>query len=595
MASQQGQAFEDLRNTISECSRVVRHRWRIALLGLCTIGSVAFWWSQYLPREYSSATVFERRDDVVLQNLVASNSPYGFSHLKSTMKMDMTGSRALAQAAVRCGLLPDGTFAGEGPLSPEERNALQEILGRYKLRAAVSFLHSSSNLDTLQLSCAANDPELPSKFVVALRDNYIEQTRERIREILVGTQEFFQTEIGQIRAQLSQTEERLSQDFDEFTGIDPTDTVSVGNHLEMLRQRRDGDFDRKAELEAQIGARLEFLEQGPRLYENLAGPAATSQPAAQGSAHPPQNPFDPALEKAIQQVRAQLLELVTVRKMTMEHPAVRDLQGRLEALEDLRMTLATAEDGPELASDIVTATGNEQVSDSYRQWQTQKLRVQMELEALQRQFELASERLEASEARVQRVEGLYERLRSEHDDLRRLHEQRSEQHAELALWQNHLQRLERVLAAESGERGTQFALIEDPRAIATLIKPRLSSIFVVCLGLGLAAGALLVAVAELFDRSFRSVGQVTRSLGIPVLECISVIQTPRERRKQLLSRLIWTPTLALLLCALLTSSALAYASVARPSLHKRAMHKVNHVLDSVGLAVVSPSALDSSL
>jgi hypothetical protein len=92
-----------------------------------------------------------------------------------------------------------------------------------------------------------------------------------------------------------------------------------------------------------------------------------------------------------------------------------------------------------------------------------------------------------------------------------------------------------------------------------------------------------VALAELFDRSFRSVGQVTRVLGIPVLECIGVIQTPREKRKAALARLIWTPTLGVLVLSLVTSAALAYASLQMPAVHARAMQRFETVLKTVGV------------
>jgi len=116
-----------------------------------------------------------------------------------------------------------------------------------------------------------------------------------------------------------------------------------------------------------------------------------------------------------------------------------------------------------------------------------------------------------------------------------------------------------------------------------------ASVFVVCSGLGLAAATLLVALAELFDRSFRSVGQVTRVLGIPVLECIGTMSTPRERRRTAVRRLVWTPTLTMLVLSLVASAALAYTSLMMPAVHADAMRRVNRVLGTVGVTWLCPA------
>jgi hypothetical protein len=207
------------------------------------------------------------------------------------------------------------------------------------------------------------------------------------------------------------------------------------------------------------------------------------------------------------------------------------------------------------------------------------VRVELELDSLRRQLAIAQQQFAEIDGRATRFAALYDQLLTDAGGLRELREKQGEHTNELAVWQTHLTQLDRVLAAESGQRGTQFALIEEPKDVTRPTRPRIHSIFLVCAGLGLAAGALLVALAELLDRSFRSVGQVTRVLGLPVLECVGVIPTPRERRRAVLSRMAWAPALVLLVGLLLGTAGLAYVSLTRPELYRR-------VLDRAGVASV---------
>lgn len=571
MPSQQDRPLDELRNTVHGYARIIRRRWRVALTAACLVGAAAFWGSQYLPRQYVATTVFERRDDVVLRNLIHSKSPYSFALLKSSIVRDMSGSRALAEAAIAAGLLPDGSITSEQALSNDEQQRVDAALSKYDLRASVHMIHSSASLDTIELRCHANDPALARRFVVALRDGYIMRTRGRISEILSGTREFFTGEVARFQQQVADAGRRLKNQFGEFPGVDPTDPVSVGARLEYVQSERLRLAQRKAEIAAQISARERFLT-------SSALTVASDAETGAGSVSRAAPEIGSAVEKAIAQTEQELADAIVVRRMTDEHPVVLGLRRKLQALRSARGSGAEVQ----VAAAAPKFGAREDLRKRDPVLAGQRLRVELELDAFRAQHEIAAASLAQAEERFNKVSSVYSRLVEASDELQGLQVRLDEDKAAAAVWRQHLTQLERVLAAENEQRGTQFALVEEPKENAYAIKPWATSILVVCLGCGLAAAVLLVALVELLDRSFRSTGQVTRTLGLPVLESIGVINTPRVKRRQLLSRLAWTPALCVLLGSLLATAALAYASLERPTLHARAMGKVDQVLETFG-------------
>jgi hypothetical protein len=74
-----------------------------------------------------------------------------------------------------------------------------------------------------------------------------------------------------------------------------------------------------------------------------------------------------------------------------------------------------------------------------------------------------------------------------------------------------------------------------------------------------------VLIAELLDRSYRTVKQLRTSLGIPVIEGIDEIVTRVLRRRRLVHRFLLMPTMAMLAVgAMFLAGALAYLSVESP-------------------------------
>ncbi|MCH8807992.1 MAG: hypothetical protein IH986_18150 [Planctomycetes bacterium] len=581
MSTHQDRAFDDLRNTLGEYMRIVRHRWKLALIGLGLVGSLGFWYSQKLPREYRAMTIFERRDDAVIQQLIQSKSPYSFASLKSSIVLDMTGSRALANAALDMGLLQPGEISDDRALSDRDLKRLDAAIGRYGLRASVRLMHSSANHDTIQLRCEANDPKKARQFTIALRDRYIQDSRDRITEILSRTHQFFTRELERYQKGAAATNLELRGLFDEFPGVDPTDPSSAGMRLTTLRQEATRLAQRQEEIAADIAAREQFLMSVP-VVEVESDPRRIAAPPDA----PPRLPeTEETIRRAIQTVEASIDRAVTVDRKTIEHPDVKTLYRKLEGLFAARQMLRDmqAEQQDEAAPHKPKVIGEE-----FARWSAQKIRVELELDALRKQLAFVVGRFQEADLKRQRFEKLYAQLLEKGDHLAVLEQRLQEDAAIVTAWRQYLLQLNRVLAAESEQRGTQFALIEEPKEISRASSPRVSSVFAACIGFGLAAAALCIALAELLDRSFRSAGQVTRVLGVPVLASVGVIATPKEVRRRRLRGVLWTPTLGILVVALGTMASLAYTSLENPVVYGRAIAKIDRALASIGLP---PTAL----
>lgn len=584
---QQEHSFEEIRKTLGDYSAIIRRRWRLGLLALGIVTSTAFWYSQYLPREYSAATTFERADDVVLQNLIQSNSPYSFVHLKSTLTNDMIGTRAIANAAVRLGIVDDPAMQSSGALSDREQEIVDRELGSYDMTPYVRLSSSSASRDTIILRVNANDPSIARNFVTTLRDQYIDDTQIRITEILQQTKGYFESEIDRLTGKVTRINTTLEARVSEFPGVNLADLEGAADRLaDMLSEKQRLD-ERYAGLKAEIDAREGFLRTGA---EAFASEAAEKQ-AAEASGTPTSPSFrersttELSLATQIKKLRSEIDDLLVVRRMLPAHPEVAARQDKLDILEQTladveaeearRDALARQQAGVPIITQNPTSVSPH--------WVGQRLRVEMELDALRKQAAATKLDLELATQQTAQFEEFFQRIVSQEDDFRHAMDERDEHLATINDWRQHLMTLNRVLAAQNEERGTQFVLIEEPKAIVRPVKPRVSSIFAISIALGLAAAAFAITLSELLDNSFRNAAQVARAINIPVLESIGIIDTPRESQRRMKSRLAWAPAISLAMLALITTGSLAYVSLNDPELHKKALGRVGRAISAVGL------------
>ncbi len=131
-----------------------------------------------------------------------------------------------------------------------------------------------------------------------------------------------------------------------------------------------------------------------------------------------------------------------------------------------------------------------------------------------------------------------------------------------------------ILSADESQRGISFAELTPPTACIKPISPRSTTVLALSILAGLGAGAVGVLRKELFDQTYHTTKQVTRSLGLAVLESVEEFITSVERARLFRRRVIYAPTIVLvLLSAVGISCAAAFLSIERPKTYDRLMNK----------------------
>ncbi len=551
----------DPRRTFNEVLRVVHQRQRVFFVPFCLTLTGALLASHYIPRSYTASTIFERRDDVAIADLVRQNSPHSFDTIRRSLELDLKGPAAVVVAIGEvAGQASTGqTYAGEElPVDPVER---QEFVASLIEEINLKMLEKSNHLDLIEVRCRGRDPLLAQQLTKRLRDGYVERTGQRITSVLADAKGFFEAQTAKHQEAVERLESQIVTMEEEYPGVRPGEPATVYTQLTTLENKRDQLESKKRELEAKIGAHQRFLD-------NFG-----SLPVVDSSGRPVRGPLGALdrqrlrMEAQINEVRDEITDLMTVRQMTAQHPTVVALNQKLQHLQSQFVGLAAATSQP--AEDGATAVA---FADSESAaWLSQRGAIEMELEAAREILAATALEWQAINERIAATEQLQGNVVDRRQSYRSKLAALDRAKADLAVWRGNLGRVSRHLTAEQQDRGIQFATIEEAGLNLRPVWPRASTVFVLALVLGVTAGSGCVALAELLDRSFRTVGQLRRSLNLSVLESVSEIVTPALRRRRLVGQLVIGPAVAVaLMMSLVVAGTATYLRLERPQFYQTA-------------------------
>ncbi len=532
----------DIRHMLHEAWRVVSARRWYFVFPCCIFATVSFAVSLRLPRQFTSTTVIKRESDPVFANLAGKSWMQPYEDIRNRTNQRIT-DESFIESVLQDLDLPAGLekFA-DGTLTPAAARSRKSLASSIAAGLVVRNVESSQSRDIIAIDLLSAQPDGMVDVLAAVRDRYIERARADTIGILRNVEAFLLSETDRCRSEMVKAQRRLVEYELHYPGIRP-----------------DGADPAHAEQAALIVEKVELGRRRDDLTMNKV--RHNTILAAHGEGHgcdapttrQEPNPRYAELVAEIDRLAATMVEMRNVKAMTEAHPEVvrhRELIAvRREELAKLSPTVSVPANDPSRSADAYAAVerARQELSNTEAQLASIDGRladVATRLASLERQRALAVEHRQE-----------YVKQAAESERLA----------AELGSWQEAIAPIQNALYLENKNRSIHFATVKEAVCSAKPTSPQGMLVMMICIGAGLAAGALSVILVELFDRSYRTVKQLTTSIGIPIIESIDEIVTAASQKRRIFRNLLFLPGLAvLLMAAAIFSGTVAYVSLERP-------------------------------
>jgi len=578
--------LSELRGSVGEVLRIISVRRWMFIVPFCVVTTGAFILSLYVPRRFEASTMFERRDDPVLMNLPRTNGTGAFEIFRRTIVQDVANISMIRDAVHRLRLAERPTDEQVTlPMAPEAiAQREQRLAAQISSGLRLSFRHSSEHLDVIEIKYSTPDASSMLDVLNEVRDSYIRSVQKRISEHLKSTKQWFDQESEKRQSVVDALDEQFRQFKDSHRGLDPLNPE--GSFRELAAAKADlVELGRKArDLRIRMEGRKSLLEIGPPMRQE-GGKTSTSQQVWRSSE-------TTRLMAELKQVEDQILDLKTARNMTERHPSVVALREQSEHINS-ELKQQQAKDA-KMVSELSPKDANSPVVDS--PWLAAKSQTESDLVVLQQLLaDNAAEMKEVSED-VAELEQIRDSAKAQRKEFSVRRAEMKGALADLSLYKRYSDQVARLLAAEKSQKGILFEKIRPASGSRTPVSPRVSTVLLLTFVAGLVSGVVMILLSELFDRTIRTRRQVSRILGLPILESIDEIVGSASRRKKMLTRAVFIPAIMTTMFAVVTlSGTVAYLSLKHKPLYERAMQIPRSVLRTFAEGASGAQTVTSAL
>jgi polysaccharide chain length determinant protein (PEP-CTERM system associated) len=428
-----------------------------------------------LPREYRSFTTVLVEPQEVPENLVRSVVQQDVLQQIELLRHRVTGHANISKLIDQIGAAkidPSGLRSREELVTEIRENTNIRLPRKKDIEFAPVF----------KISHVSADPEIAAAVASGIADLFISENVKDREQQASSTAQFLDRELERIREEVSLQEEQLG----------------------TFRQERMGSLPEQLDTNLRALDRLNF-----ELAANLESQEAMNQRMAllrrQTEGEVPGLPSSRAL--ALADARKQLFE--AERVYTDEHPNVQHLKAQIERLEN-----QTAEEA--LAERSESGVGVDEPRPIPVEFRPEIEAAQFELQARKRREERIRAEIETLQAKVDATPIREQELRNLTRDYANLTDT---YHTLLA--KKYDAAISRNL--ERAQKGQKFELARRARVPKKPFWPDPLVLLPAGAGFGIGLALVFIVISELRNPAFRSVGRLTRMIGLPVFASIPAI------------------------------------------------------------------------
>ncbi len=433
-----------------------------------------------LPRSYTSSTTLLVEPQEIPKKFIETTVTVGIKQRLDTLQERVTSYSNLLTVIER---------VGAEALAPETEASTEDLMAIIRRNLGVALgARQRGNPAVFNITYTHPDPSVAAQVAREVADLFItENIKERARQA-EATASFLDDELTRVQREVERREEEIRHFKQEGLGALPSQLSANLRELDRLN----------SSLEANDEAQLKLREKLTTLRSQLAA-------VASGSASATLNLQPRGKAAILEQTRSQLV--LARRVYTDEHPNVIRLQAEIERLErEVAEEASRAAAGDATQADPATLPLRREIDQ-----------LELDLAARERERQRLRERLALVEDRVERTPKLEAELATltrDYDNLRGSYARLLGKKREASLARN----------LEVAQKGERFKVLRPARPPRTPSFPDPLLLLGGGAGLGLLVVALLVAIAEFRNPSFRSIARLSRTLGLPVLASVPRIE-----------------------------------------------------------------------
>jgi protein tyrosine kinase modulator len=365
------------------------------------------------------------------------------------------------------------------------------------IRSRKGVRRGAGGTDAFTISYEGTDPERVMRVANTLATYFIDENLKVREAQAMGTTNFLDDELNNIRTQLEELEEALRVFREKFMGEFPE---QLETNLRILDRLQEQLIEKQKNLRNVKNILIAFERQMLEL-QNMQNDS--SMFSTDGLVE-----FGTEGSTSVDQLRDQLSVLKS--RYTDKHPDVMRIKKMIAELED-----QTDQELSESGEGVFSGNNHQKLQTEQRNEITKEIKsLEADISKIQEQITIYQRRVENTPKREQELLSLkrdYANVKGTYDSLLKA-------------------KLEAAISVnmEKKQKGEQFRVIDPARLPKKIIKPDMNRLFVLTLAAGLAVGCGLVFLLEHFDTSFRRPEDIDSLLGVPVIAILPSVIHPED-------------------------------------------------------------------